>query len=334
MTDSMAFKHGVLLAETFEKVKVKPDPMGWWVSEKLDGVRAYWNGSDFYSRNGLRFDAPEWFKKGLPTDAHLDGELWSGREEFERCVKIIKYQKGSTADEWHNLRFLVFDAPVFDGRDDHGYEERVAFLEQATHESAYGKAVKVRRVRDQSHVDELLKGVLAAGGEGLMLREPGSKYVRVRSASLLKVKTFVDAEAKVVGHAPGKNRLQGMLGALQCEMPISGVRFEVGTGFVDADRNLAGAKRRWPVGSVVSYKYQNLTAKGVPRFPVFLRARVDKTWDEVVADAQKDLDDKAAAAVAGAPSLGRAPSFLVASIEPASKEAQPAAVGAKRKRGN
>lgn len=339
MTDKEAFQRGVLLAETFAKMKAPPDPSGWWVSEKLDGVRAYWNGSDFYSRNGLLFNAPKWFKAGLPKDAHLDGELWCGRDAFERCVQIIKYQKGSTADEWQHLSFLVFDAPVFEGRDDHAYEERVAFVERATKASEHAKAVEVRRVRDQAHVDDLLQSVLAAGGEGLMLREPGSRYVRVRSSSLLKVKTFVDAEAKVVDHAPGKNRLQGMLGALQCEMPVSGVRFEVGTGFADAERNLVGAKRRWPVGSVISFKYQNLTAKGVPRFPVFLRARADKTWDEVVADAQKDVDDKASGA-GGPPALSRTPSLLMSSVEPrpSAPEASPhqpsvVSVGAKRKRG-
>ena len=89
MADPYAFKRGVLLAETYEKVPAF-DPSGWWISEKLDGVRAYWNGQNFYSRNGLLFDAPAWFKVGLPKDTHLDGELWCGREQFERCVGIIK----------------------------------------------------------------------------------------------------------------------------------------------------------------------------------------------------------------------------------------------------
>ena len=69
-----AVRKGVLLAETLEKVKPAPDPTGWWISEKLDGVRAYWDGKNFYSRNNLRFDAPEWFKEKLPADSHLDGE--------------------------------------------------------------------------------------------------------------------------------------------------------------------------------------------------------------------------------------------------------------------
>lgn len=303
-------KKGVLLAETYEKVQPPPNPTGWWVSEKLDGVRAYWDGRNFYSRNGLLFDAPPWFKAGLPRDSHLDGELWCGREAFERCIGIIKYQKGSTADEWEGLKFLCFDAPLVKGRDDLAYEERVAFIKEVVGACRYAQAVSIRRCEGQAHLDELLKAVLAHGGEGLMLREPRSKYVRVRSKSLLKVKTFVDAEAKVVGYTAGKNRLQGMLGALQCELPLSGVRFEVGTGFTDGERNLQGAKRRHPLGSVVSFKFQNLTKKGAPRFPVFLRARLDKTWDEVVADAQKDIDD---AAAGGLPAVQRAPSLMAMS---------------------
>ena len=78
------------------------------------------------------------------------------------------------------------------------------------------------------------------------------------------------------------------------------------SGFTDAQRNWLGAKKRWPLGTVITYKYQNLTAKGVPRFPVFLRERMDKSWDDVVADAKKDAAD------AGKKSkLVRAPSLMI-----------------------
>lgn len=107
----------------------------------------------------------------------------------------------------------------------------------------------------------------------------------------------------------GKNRLTGMLGALVLEMPLTSTTFEVGTGFTDSERNWIGAKKRWPVGTVISYKYQNLTKKGVPRFPVFLRLRSDKSWAEVISDAQKDIEDKERAA--RMPSIRRAPSLMV-----------------------
>jgi DNA ligase 1 len=264
---SEAVRKGVLLAETYEKVKPVPNPEGWWMSEKLDGVRAYWDGRHFYSRNNLKFEAPEWFKESLPTDSHLDGELWCGREQFERCVGIIKYHKGSTAVEWKHLCFLVFDAPVIKGDEGLPFEQRHAFVEQVAREAPYAAAVGIRKCQGQAHLTELLQAVCAHGAEGLMLRKQGSIYERVRSSTLLKVKTFMDAEAKIVGYTEGKHRLVGMVGALQCEMPLTGNRFEIGTGLKDAERNWTGAKKRWPVGTVLTYKYQNITAKGVPRFP-------------------------------------------------------------------
>jgi len=326
MSDPYAFKRGVLLAETLEKVKpAPPDPTGWFISEKLDGVRAYWNGTNFYSRNGLLFDAPEWFKAGLPKDTHLDGELWCGREQFERCVGIIKYHKGSTADEWKHLLFLCFDAPIVAGSDSLPYEARHEALKAAVTRSKYAAAVGIRKCTGQADLDDKLKAVLAHGGEGLMLRRPGSLYERCRSKSLLKVKTFLDAEAKVVGYSEGKGKHQGCLGALQLEMPLSGFRFEVGTGFTDAQRNWLGAKKRYPMGSVITYKYQNLTLKGVPRFPVFLRERTDKSWDDVVADAQKDVDDQAAKP----PSLAKQPSLMMhQATEPGASAKAPAAAAA------
>jgi len=129
-----------------------------------------------------------------------------------------------------------------------------------------------------------------------------------------------------VGYAEGKNRLTGMLGALRLAMPVSGNTFEVGTGFKDAERNWTGAKKRWPVGKVITYKYQNMTAKGVPRFPVFQRVRTDKSWEEVVADAQKDADDKAAGS--SAPSIARQPSLMAEALASKRQHASTAAAAA------
>jgi len=151
-TNDYAFKQGVLLAETYEKISPRPDPTGWWISEKLDGVRAYWNGKNFYSRNGLIFDAPEWFKAGLPTQVHLDGELWCGREQFERCVGIIKYHKGSTAAEWAGLVFLCFDAPFVRGDKTLPYEERHEAVVGATSSAKYAAPVGVRKCTGQANL--------------------------------------------------------------------------------------------------------------------------------------------------------------------------------------
>jgi len=91
---SKAAAKAVMLAKVWED---GDDPTRWWISEKLDGVRAYWDGRDFYSRQGNPFPVPEWFKEGLPTDQALDGELWCGRQKF-RQVKTTGASWGRTAE--------------------------------------------------------------------------------------------------------------------------------------------------------------------------------------------------------------------------------------------
>ena len=84
------------------------DPAGWWLSEKLDGVRAYWDGQRFLSRQGHRYHAPNWFVAGFP-DMPLDGELWTGRKQFQRTLSIVRRQDETRL--WQEVHFLVFDAP-------------------------------------------------------------------------------------------------------------------------------------------------------------------------------------------------------------------------------
>mmetsp|Transcript_11446 Transcript_11446/g.9855 ORF Transcript_11446/g.9855 Transcript_11446/m.9855 type:complete len:80 (+) Transcript_11446:1247-1486(+) len=78
-----------MLAHKFEDKGKNTDPTGWYMSEKLDGVRCFWNGSQMYSRNGNRFFPPKWFTKGFP-DSPLDGELWTVRDNFQKCVSIVR----------------------------------------------------------------------------------------------------------------------------------------------------------------------------------------------------------------------------------------------------
>lgn len=290
-----AYQLGVLLAHAYDKEKPPPNPKGWWVSEKLDGVRAYWNGEDFFSRTGNIYAVPDFFKEGLPKNHHLDGELWLGREQFEACVGIVRTTKQSAhnSEDWRRIKYVVFDAPVIQGRVDVPYEERHAACERIAASAPFASAVKIRKCTGKAHMQELLDEVVGLGGEGLMLREPGSLYERTRSHSLLKVKTFLDAEAIVIGHSKDK-KLEGCMGALECEMPVTGVRFKIGSGFKMDERPMRKAKKQWPAGTVVSYKYQGLTtANSKPRFPSYVRMCTDKSWDEVVMDARSDLDAEA-----------------------------------------
>ena len=237
---------------------------GWWMSEKLDGVRAYWDGTQFLSRQGNRFHAPAWFRERLPASP-LDGELWIDRGAFQRTVSIVRRQ--DETDLWSEVSYLVFDAPAVA----EPFEARQKFLRSLLGRSrkAQVRVLEHQRCKSIDHVREELQRVEALGGEGLMLREPGSHYEAGRSHTLLKVKSFLDAEARVVGHQAGAGKHKGRLGALIVEMP-DGKQFAIGTGMSDAER-----ANPPPIGSLVTYRYQELTDRGVPRFPSFLRVRTD-----------------------------------------------------------
>jgi DNA ligase-1 len=248
----------LLLAQTWT---TDVDLAGWWMSEKLDGVRAYWDGQQFISRQGNLYHAPDWFIAQLPPTP-LDGELWLDRKAFQRTVSIVRRQDKS--EHWREISYLVFDAPAMDAV----FEDRVAFLRESL------AKVKARHVqlhahaqcRGVEHLREELARVEALGGEGLMLRQPASKYEIGRSTTLLKVKSFHDAEARVIDHQAGAGRHKGRLGALLVELADS-TQFSVGTGFSDAQR-----ANPPPIGSTITFRYQELSDRGVPRFPSFVRA--------------------------------------------------------------
>ena len=234
------------------------------MSEKLDGVRAYWDGKRFLSRLGNEFHAPDWFTAGLPKSP-LDGELWIERKSFQQTVSIVRRQDKS--DHWQQIRYLVFDAPA----QAEPFEERLKFIAELLKGAKlkYVRPHEHQRCRNLDHLQEELARIEAVGGEGLMLRQPGSKYEAGRSMTLLKVKTFHDAEAVVVDHVAGKGRHKGRLGALVVHLP-DGTEFSVGTGFSDKQRESPPT-----IGSTITFRYQELSTGGVPRFPSFVRAKKD-----------------------------------------------------------
>ncbi|KZV81906.1 DNA ligase/mRNA capping enzyme, partial [Exidia glandulosa HHB12029] len=265
--NTQAFK--LLLANKWNPEN-SPDLQGWWCSEKLDGVRAFYDDDTFISRLGNPFPVPDWFLAGLPKDVQLDGELFTGRGNFKQTVSIVRTKN---SPNWEAIRFHVFDIPSHGAQP---FEKRLELLgsifgKGGSHACDHVVVVKQTLVKDRDHVLEMLQDVEAQGGEGLMLRKPKSIYVHARSATLLKVKTFHDAEARVTGHSEGKGKYQGLCGALICEME-SGKTFKCGSGLTDKDRESPPA-----VGSIIVYRFQELTLQGRPRFPTFVSEAADKT---------------------------------------------------------
>jgi DNA ligase-1 len=291
----------ILLANPWDNDQ---DLTGWWMSEKLDGVRAYWDGKAFLSRLGNRYYAPDWFTKGLP-DFPLDGELWGGRKKFQRTVSIVRRQDQS--DLWKEIAFLVFDAPARE----EPFEERLELCRRALEERspAYARFHEHQVCKGVGHLREELGRVEALGGEGLMLRKPGSRYEVGRSSTLLKVKSFFDAEALVVEHLPGTGKHEGRLGALLVEL-ADGTRFSIGTGFSDKER-----KSPPKVGAVVTFRYQELSDGGVPRFPSYVGVRDDVKWPP-----DNALKGKSASLAASAPPAAAVKQPVAAAAPPPAKK--------------
>lgn len=261
-TQAAAAAPALMLAEVYRRGIALDD---YWVSEKYDGVRGYWDGRRLWTRGGEPVVAPAWFTASFPARP-MDGELWAGRGRFSAAVSTARSQ---TPDDgaWREMRFMVFDLPAEPG----DFTARLAVLQKVLPVKDAPWLVPVPQQRATTHeaLVSLMDKTVAMGGEGLMLHRGASLYRAERTDDLLKLKPHDDAEAKVVGHMPGKGRHEGRLGALLVEM-ADGKRFKLGTGLTDAQRDAPP-----PIGSWVTYRYNGTNPGGLPRFARFLRVRAD-----------------------------------------------------------
>ncbi len=257
-----ASSSAVLLAEVAAK---SIDPSGYSVSEKLDGVRAIWDGKVLRFRSGNTVPAPRWFLGALPKQP-LDGELWLARGRFEELSGIVRTFPPNDQD-WRRVRYEVFELPNAPG----SFTQRYAQLQKIVAAAKFAQlhAVPQRALQTNAQLRLWLESVVQAGGEGLMLHLASAPYQTGRTDVLLKLKPVLDGEAKVIGYRAGKGKFSGMLGSLELETD-SGIRFRLGTGFKNTDR-----VNPPQIGTRVTYTYRGLTKNGVPRFASFFRVRVD-----------------------------------------------------------
>ena len=239
------------------------DVSHYWVSEKLDGVRAVWDGKVLRFRSGNSVPAPQWFVAALPKQP-LDGELWLGRGSFDQLLAIVRRRLPDDA-KWRRVRYMIFELPNAPGN----FSQRVEQIEAVTAAAKlpWLQAVAQFRVPDAAALQKQLREIVRQGGEGLMLHRDDATYQVGRSDALLKLTPWQDAEARVIAHLPGKGKYAGKLGALRMEMP-DGRRFALGSGLSDDLR-----RNPPPLGAPVTYRYRELTPHGMPRFPRYLRLR-------------------------------------------------------------
>ncbi len=233
------------------------------VSEKYDGVRAWWDGRQLITRGGLQVLVPAWFTAGF-GDQPLDGELWISRGQFDAISSLVR-QKLTEPEEWRDVKYMVFDLPL----------ENLEFLERykrlralvSSSGSNHLQLVEQHKIESREALMQQLEAIVALGGEGLMLQRKTAPYHGKRSDDLVKLKPWEDEEATVIGYIPGKGKYHGMAGSLLVETE-NGLRFRIGSGLSDKLR-----ENPPPIGTVITYKYSGKSRRGVPRFASFLRVR-------------------------------------------------------------
>ncbi len=226
------------------------------MSEKLDGVRAYWDGEKLISRSGKVFATPNFFIKDFPK-YELDGELWTARADFSNVVSIVNKKKPHGM--WSEITYNIFEVPHAKG----DLKERLKQVKV----SKYIKLIKQIKVKNKKHLKEFQKKIEKLGGEGIVVRDGTLPYYTGRDNNALKVKSYIDAECEVVGYNKGRGKYEGMIGSLSCRLKNLNL-IKIGSGLND-DQRVIPPK----IGAIITFKYYGLTSKGNPRFPIFLRVR-------------------------------------------------------------
>ena len=278
-----------MLAVPYDAKKLRPDAE-YFASEKLDGVRATWDGAVLKTRTGKVVEgAPDWFLASLPVPDGgevFDGELFAGRGNFAVATSTVRRKNRVVDTDWRHITYKIFDC-FGQEEEKRPYAETFAYLRERVPKA---NLVPQIRVKTAAEIAALFERLVAAGAEGLMIRRADSptENKRRRSAALMKMKAADDAPAVVVAHVPGRagSKYEGVLGALTCRwageedvsarslplasparsLPLASL-FNVGTGLTDAQRR-AGLPG---IGATIRVRFASIDARtGRPRHPVLV----------------------------------------------------------------
>ena len=301
-----------LTKKTCDTYGINQPPVGWWASEKLDGIRAIWDGERFVSRGSPNGAAkvysyvPDWFENLIPKGVSFDGEIWIGRNKFQEACRMStimpggKYSKEEIDEMWKTVKFMIFDVPSHSGL----FEERMKYLNDNVKICENVKVVEHQLINTEQELNVMYDNLTKNGAEGVMLRAPKSPYVTKRSNLMLKMKIIDDAEAIVVDYIDGTGKYDKvinnhhMLGSLTVELvengKLTGITFGVGTGFNDEQRiNYWDPKSSYyiPIGSLISFSYMEKSADGVPRHPAYRGLRQDQKLPNKELPPHDELND-------------------------------------------
>lgn len=234
---------------------------GWVMSEKLDGIRGYWDGNKLLSRNKKPLAAPKEFTKNFPP-FELDGELWTKRNDFENIQNIVM---DKIEPNWNEITYNIFEVPNADGDFLTRIQKAKDWFE--IHPNKNVKFITHTNLENEIQMKIFFDQIVQNGGEGIILKDPSAKYEGGRSSKILKFKKFDDAEGEVIGV-----KISSKTKVLQSvKLKLSnGITFDLGAGFSNQHR-----KNPPKIGEIITFKYTGFTKKGKPKFASFLHIRKD-----------------------------------------------------------
>ncbi len=268
-------KETVMLAHSFSPskhvfsspTKRQVDISNWLFYQKLDGVRAIFDGISIRSRTNRAFSVPNEFldlTKQFAGDHLIDGEL-THPLGFQTLVSIVRDQSDKVSmDFWKDVVYTVYDVrdpnKSFRERQDiilgKKGNQNIYPLLPVWHKTKTGKDLF-------SHAERLVQ---KHAWEGLIIRNPAGFYTFGRSHDLLKYKLFQNTEVEVTGYYPGEGKHENRIGGVWCT--YNNHSFKCGTGFSDLER-----ENPPPIGSMITIKYVDLTDQGVPKHATYVSIR-------------------------------------------------------------
>lgn len=258
----------VMLAEIYNPES--HNPVGYYMSEKYDGIRAIWTGTKLVTRNMKEISVPKWFVENLPKNVIIDGELFIDRKSFQKVGSTVM-KKTPIDSEWNRIKFMMFDIISSNAE----YDIRQELLQNIVTTLNSNKYVYVKQtlVESKEQLEAFYKKVIDSGGEGIILRK--GPYLQKRSRNMLKYKPVIDSEAIVNSVVEGKGKYKGMMGALKVHLKTNeSIKFQIGTGFNDSLRKkIYENKNKW-IGKEITFAYRDKTDSNIPRFPSYIRTPI------------------------------------------------------------
>ncbi|WP_228712152.1 DNA ligase [Halarcobacter ebronensis] len=234
----------------------------WVMSEKLDGIRAYWDGKQFLTRKGKVIYVPKWFIKNFPN-FELDGELYTKRDDFENIQSIVLDKNPSK--KWEEITYNIFEIPNAKGDFYKRLEKAKNWFEKNPNEKV--KIIEQKKVKNEENLNSFFNEIVLNKGEGVIVKDPSKEYQAGRTPFVLKMKNAQDMEGEVIDiNISEKTKVLKSL-VIKLE---NGITFNLGGGFTKEQR-----ENPPKIGEIVTFKYFGFTKNGKPKFASFLHIRKD-----------------------------------------------------------